>query len=63
MLLARKAYVEGGLALCLYAARLVDDRHTGETEQLRHQLPKTRLQNELLDGMDRTRYAVQPARF
>ncbi len=35
MLLAQKAYVEGGLALCLYAARLVDDQHTGETEQVR----------------------------
>ena len=29
MLLAQKAYVEGGLALCLYAARLVDDQYTG----------------------------------
>jgi alkylation response protein AidB-like acyl-CoA dehydrogenase len=28
MLLAQKAYVEGGLALCLYAARLVDDERT-----------------------------------
>jgi alkylation response protein AidB-like acyl-CoA dehydrogenase len=35
MLLAQKAYVEGGLALCLYAARLVDDQHTGESEQVR----------------------------
>jgi len=35
MLLAQKAYVEGGLALCLYAARLVDDQHTGDTEQVR----------------------------
>ena len=37
MLLAQKAYVEGGLALCLYAARLVDDQHTGETEQVRQE--------------------------
>jgi alkylation response protein AidB-like acyl-CoA dehydrogenase len=37
MLLAQKAYVEGGLALCLYAARLVDDRHTGESEQVRRE--------------------------
>jgi alkylation response protein AidB-like acyl-CoA dehydrogenase len=37
MLLAQKAYVEGGLALCLYAARLVDDQHTGETEQVRRE--------------------------
>jgi alkylation response protein AidB-like acyl-CoA dehydrogenase len=29
MLLAQKAYVEGGLALELYCARLVDDQHTG----------------------------------
>jgi alkylation response protein AidB-like acyl-CoA dehydrogenase len=28
MLLAQKAYVEGALALCLYAARLVDDART-----------------------------------
>ncbi len=28
MLLAQKAYVEGGLALCLYAARLVDEERT-----------------------------------
>jgi alkylation response protein AidB-like acyl-CoA dehydrogenase len=35
MLLAQKAYVEGGLALCLYAARLVDDQRTGETQQVR----------------------------
>jgi alkylation response protein AidB-like acyl-CoA dehydrogenase len=32
MLLAQKAYVEGGLALCLYAARLVDDQHTAPSE-------------------------------
>jgi len=30
MLLAQKAYVEGGLALGLYCARLVDDRDTAE---------------------------------
>lgn len=28
MLLAQKAYSEGGLALCLYGARLVDDQHS-----------------------------------
>ncbi|WP_203141585.1 acyl-CoA dehydrogenase [Marinobacter mangrovi] len=28
MLLAQKAYVEGGLALCLYGARLVDDQNS-----------------------------------
>jgi len=31
MLLAQKAYVEGGLALTLYCARLVDDEHTAES--------------------------------
>ncbi len=31
MLLAQKAYCEGGLALELYCARLVDELHTGET--------------------------------
>ena len=35
MLLAQKAYVEGGLALCLYAARLLDDTHSASTEQAR----------------------------
>ena len=30
MLLAQKSYVEGGLALELYCARLVDEQHTGE---------------------------------
>jgi butyryl-CoA dehydrogenase len=30
MLLAQKAYVEGGLALEFYCARLVDEQHTGE---------------------------------
>ena len=33
MLLAQKAYVEGGLALELYCARLVDELHTGPAEQ------------------------------
>ena len=32
MLLAQKAYVEGGLALELYCARLVDELHTGEAD-------------------------------
>ncbi|MGQ3071271.1 MAG: acyl-CoA dehydrogenase [Ferrovibrionaceae bacterium] len=32
MLLAQKAYAEGGLALCLYGARLHDDSETAETE-------------------------------
>ncbi|HYH22779.1 MAG TPA: acyl-CoA dehydrogenase [Azospirillum sp.] len=32
MLLAQKAYVEGALALCLTAARLVDDKDTAPTE-------------------------------
>jgi butyryl-CoA dehydrogenase/acyl-CoA dehydrogenase len=31
MLLAQKAYVEGGLALNLYCARLVDDEHTADS--------------------------------
>jgi alkylation response protein AidB-like acyl-CoA dehydrogenase len=31
MLLRSKSYVEGGLALCLYCARLVDEQHTGAT--------------------------------
>jgi butyryl-CoA dehydrogenase len=35
MLLASKSYVEGGLALCLYAARLVDEQATGETAAAR----------------------------
>ena len=33
MLLAQKAYVEGGLALALYCARLVDELHTGNVAQ------------------------------
>ena len=32
MLLAQKAYVEGGLALCLYGSRLVDEAATAESE-------------------------------
>ncbi|MCP5367756.1 MAG: acyl-CoA dehydrogenase C-terminal domain-containing protein, partial [Hyphomicrobiales bacterium] len=32
MLLAQKAYAEGGVALCLYAARLVDDEKTAPTD-------------------------------
>ncbi|MDB5362979.1 MAG: acyl-CoA dehydrogenase [Rhodospirillales bacterium] len=35
MLLAQKSYVEGALALILYAARLVDEQHTGESEAQR----------------------------
>ncbi len=35
MLLASKSYVEGGLALCLHAARLVDELHTGVTAETR----------------------------
>jgi acyl-CoA dehydrogenase len=35
MLLAQKAYVEGGLALVMYAARLVDEEKTGATEAAR----------------------------
>jgi alkylation response protein AidB-like acyl-CoA dehydrogenase len=32
MLLAQKSYVEGGLALALYCARLVDEQHTGDSD-------------------------------
>jgi alkylation response protein AidB-like acyl-CoA dehydrogenase len=32
MLLAQKSYVEGGLALALYCARLVDELHTGDVD-------------------------------
>jgi alkylation response protein AidB-like acyl-CoA dehydrogenase len=32
MLLAQKSYVEGGLALALYCARLVDEQHTGDAD-------------------------------
>jgi alkylation response protein AidB-like acyl-CoA dehydrogenase len=35
MLLAQKAYVEGGLALALYCARLVDEQHSGTPEAAR----------------------------
>jgi alkylation response protein AidB-like acyl-CoA dehydrogenase len=35
MLLAQKAYVEGGLALNLYCARMVDDERTSESEEAR----------------------------
>jgi butyryl-CoA dehydrogenase len=34
MLLAQKAYVEGGLALSLFCARLVDESHTGDPAKL-----------------------------
>ena len=37
MLLAQKSYVEGGLALCLYCARLVDEHKTGENEAARRE--------------------------
>ena len=35
MLLAQKSYVEGGLALNLFCAKLVDDEHTAEEETVR----------------------------
>jgi butyryl-CoA dehydrogenase len=35
MLLAQKSYVEGALALNLYCGRLLDEEHTGESEQAR----------------------------
>ena len=35
MLLAQKAYAEGGLALTLYCGKLVDEQHTAATEQER----------------------------
>jgi alkylation response protein AidB-like acyl-CoA dehydrogenase len=35
MLLAQKAYVEGGLALLLYCAKLVDLQHSAETDEER----------------------------
>jgi alkylation response protein AidB-like acyl-CoA dehydrogenase len=35
MLLAQKAYVEGAYALCLYAARLVDEQNTSENDTAR----------------------------
>lgn len=37
MLLLQKAYVEGGLALCLYAARLFDDQQSAPGEQTRRE--------------------------
>jgi acyl-CoA dehydrogenase len=37
MLLAQKAYVEGGLALTLYCARLVDEERSAETDKARAQ--------------------------
>ncbi len=37
MLIAQKAYVEGGLALGLYAARLVDEQKTGDDETKRNE--------------------------
>ncbi|HEY8570030.1 acyl-CoA dehydrogenase [Microbulbifer sp.] len=37
MLLMQKSYVEGGLALCLYASSLFEDAHSGETESERQQ--------------------------
>lgn len=35
MLLAQKAYVEGGLALLLYCAKLIDEQHSAESDQER----------------------------
>jgi alkylation response protein AidB-like acyl-CoA dehydrogenase len=35
MLLAQKAYVEGGLALLLYCAKLVDEQHSAESDEER----------------------------
>ncbi len=35
MLLAQKSYVEGGMALLLYCAKLVDLQHTGESDRER----------------------------
>ena len=35
MLLAQKTYAEGGLALVLYCARLIDEQHTAESEEER----------------------------
>ncbi|MBE0625443.1 MAG: acyl-CoA dehydrogenase [Burkholderiales bacterium] len=37
MLLAQKSYVEGGLALCLYCARLVDEQKTAESDAARQE--------------------------
>ncbi len=36
MLLAQKAFAEGGMALCFYASSLVEEIRTGETEQARN---------------------------
>jgi butyryl-CoA dehydrogenase len=36
MLLAQKAYTEGGLAMCLYASSLFEDSQTATTEQARN---------------------------
>jgi len=35
MLLAQKSYVEGGMAMCLFASSLFEDSQTGETEDAR----------------------------
>lgn len=35
MLLAQKSYAEGGLALVLYCARLIDEQHTAESDEER----------------------------
>jgi alkylation response protein AidB-like acyl-CoA dehydrogenase len=43
MLLAQKSYVEGAMALCFYAARLVDDSHTLTSDDEKRQA------SELLD--------------
>ena len=40
MLLAQKAYCEGGLALCLYGARLMDDQHTHPDARKREEAGK-----------------------
>ncbi|MBA1145698.1 acyl-CoA dehydrogenase [Ectothiorhodospiraceae bacterium WFHF3C12] len=40
MLLAQKSYVEGGLALGLYCARLVDEQNAGESEATRREATK-----------------------
>lgn len=37
MLLAQKVYAEGGFALCMYAARLVEEQKTGECDQERRE--------------------------
>ena len=37
MLLAQKAYAEGGMALCFYASSLFEDSRTAETQQQREQ--------------------------